>query len=86
MMPNGSKSVIDLIMTLDKLELIAYDKHIRNFESLMWDFASTASSTGNILEDIDAKLYTDEVYRTREKERALQALLGRIKTSDGTTR
>jgi hypothetical protein len=81
-MPNGSKSVIDLITTLDNLELIAYDEYTRDFESLMWDFASTVSSTGNILEDIDAKLYTDEVYRTREKERALQALLGRIKTSD----
>jgi hypothetical protein len=82
MMPNGSKSVIELISTLDNLELIAYDKHIRNSESLMWEFASSSSPTGNILEDIDAKLYTDEVYRTREKERALQALLGRIKTSD----
>lgn len=81
MMPNGSQSVINLIITLDKLELIAYDKHIRNFESLMWEFAS-AAPTGNILEDIDAKLYTDEVYRTREKERALQAILGRIKTGD----
>ena len=82
MMPNGSQSIINLIITLDKLELIAYDKNIINFESLMWDFASTSEPTGNILEGIDAKLYTDEVYRTREKERALQALLGRIKTSD----
>ena len=82
MMPNGSKSVIELILTLDRLDLIAYDKNIRNYESLMWEFASTSTPTGNILEVIDAKLYTDEVYRTREKERALQALLGRIKTSD----
>lgn len=82
MMPNGSQSVINLISTLDNLDLIAYDKYLRNFESLMWEFASSSNPTGNILEDIDAKLYTDEVYRTREKERALQALLGRIKTSD----
>jgi len=82
MMPNGSKSIIELISTLDKLKLIVYDKNIRNSESLMWEFASTSNPTGNILEDIDAKLYTDEVHRTREKERALQALLGRIKTSN----
>lgn len=81
MLPNGSKSVIELITTLDKLDLIAYDKSIRNFESLMWEFTSACTPTGIILEDIDAKLYPDEVYRTREKERALQALLGRIKTS-----
>jgi hypothetical protein len=81
-MPSGSKSVIDLIITLDKLELIAYDKYIRNFESLMWDFAGTSNPTGNILEELDAKLYTDEVYRAREKERTLQALLGRTKTGN----
>lgn len=81
-MPSGSKSVIDLIITLDKLRLIVYNKNIRNFESLMWDFASTSNPTGNILEDIDAKLYTDEVYRAREKERTLQALLGRTKTGN----
>lgn len=83
MLPNGSKSVIELITTLDKLDLILYDNdNLRNCEYLMWEFASTGAPTGNILEDIDAKLYTDEVYRTREKERALQALLGRIKTSN----
>lgn len=82
MLPDGSKSIINLISTLGNLNLIAYDKHIRNFESLMWDFASTSTPTGTILEDIDAKLYSDEVYRTGEKERALQAILGRIKTGD----
>lgn len=82
MLPSGSASVIELITTLSNLNLIAYDENIRNFESLMWDFASTSTPTGNILEEIDAKLYPDEVYRTREKERALQALFGRIKTSD----
>ena len=87
MLPSGSRSVIALISTLDKLDLILYDNdNIRNSEYLMWSFASTSAPTGNTLEDIDAKLYTDEVHRAREKERELQALFGRIKTSDRTTR
>ena len=86
MMPQGSSSVIKLISTLSKLKLIKYDKNIKTFEHLMWDFASINEPTGNILEDIDAKLYPDKVYRAREEERALQALFGRIKTSNRTTR
>lgn len=82
MMPDGSSSVIKLISTLDKLKLIKYNNNIKTFEHLMWEFASINEPTGNILEDIDAKLYPDEVYRAREKERAFQALLGRIKTSN----
>ncbi len=89
MLPNGSRSVIALISTLDRLDLILYDNdndNIRNSEYLMWDFASTSAPTGNTLEDIDAKLYPDKVYRAREEERELQALFGRIKTSNRTTR
>jgi hypothetical protein len=82
MMPQGNLSVIRLISTLSRLKLIKYDKNIRTFEHLMWDFASIDEPTGNILEDIDAKLYTDEVHRAREKERALQEVLGRFKTSN----
>lgn len=82
MMPDGSSSVIKLIRTLDKLKLIKYNSNIKTFEHLMWDFASTNEPTGNILEDIDARLYPDEVYRAREKERELQKILGRIKTSN----
>ena len=87
MLPSGSRSVIALISTLDKLDLILYDNdNIRNSEYLMWSFASTSAPTGTTLEDIDAKLYPDKVYRAREKERELQALFGRIKTSNRTTR
>lgn len=82
MMSAGSSSVIKLISTLDKLKLIKYNNNIKTFEHLMWEFASINEPTGNILEELDAKLYPDEVYRAREKERELQKILGRIKTSN----
>jgi hypothetical protein len=81
-MSAGSSSVIKLISTLDKLKLIKYNNNIKTFEHLMWEFASINEPTGNILEELDAKLYPDEVYRAREKERELQKILGRIKTSN----
>jgi hypothetical protein len=81
MLPNGSKSVISLICFLHSLGLL-YLYNRGNFEQLMWDFANIDNDTGKKLEEIDAKLYTDEIYRTREKERDLQEILGRFKTSN----
>ena len=55
----GSNMVIKLISVLDKLDLLG-----QSFKSFIWDFADPTSSMGKILEALDAKLCTDEVYRT----------------------
>ena len=76
MLPQGSNSVIKIISLLDKLNLLI--KYNGNSESLMWQFADGDSDVGRTLEEIDAKLFTDQVYRIREKERELQKILRRI--------
>jgi hypothetical protein len=77
MLPEGSKSIIKLISFLDNLDLLIF--YSGNSETLMWEFATPGTKIGQKLEVLDAKLYTDEIYRAREEERGLQEVLGRIK-------